>query len=371
MSKKLQHILYLLVLFVLVSSLLQGQVPKKGVFRMEYHGFSGYHFATDKVNSTGQSLSGWTFGLEAGIRKSGGGSEKYREKYGDQDWLLSARIIKMNNVDTFGWAIGILPTCFIPIIRKEDWQIQAKVSFGVNFNTLRFDAVNNADNRAISSPINFAVDMGLESDIKIGKKHCLVLGTGLYHISNGSLKRPNGGINIVYGKIGFRPAKGFGAKPNYSLENPAFFYQSYLSFSNLEQGDYNTAQRFWAFTYSNQVQRQVNQLYSIGLGLDAFYDASQAIVYEYRPYSSVPEHEKFLVAVGIAQQFTLGEIFIPVGFYRYVYAAVPITDPNYLRFGLGWYITKHLFIGSFFKGTVNKKFQLNSNFMEWSIGFRW
>lgn len=369
MSPKLQHILCPLLL--LVPSLLQGQVAKNAVFRIEYHGFTGYHFATDKLSSTGQSLSGWTFGLEAGIRKSGGGSENYRKKYGDQDWMLSSRVIKMNNADTFGWAISILPTCFVPMIRKEDWQIQAKVSYGVSFNTLKFDEVNNFDNRAISSSINFALDFGLESDIKIGKKHCLVLGTGLYHISNGSLKRPNGGINIVYGKIGFRPATSFGAKPNYALENHAFVFQSYLSFSYLEQGEYNTIQNFWSFTYSNQLQRQVNQLYSLGVGLDIFYDASQAIVHEYRPYSSIPGNEKFLIAAGVAQQFTLGKIFIPVGIYRYVYSAVPITEPNYLRFGLGWYMAKHLFIGSFFKGTINKKIQLNSNFMEWSIGFRW
>lgn len=363
--------LCLLLLLVLVPGLLQGQIAKRANLGVEYHGFTGYHFATDNVNAVGQPLSGWTFGLEAGIRKSGGGSEDYKQKYGDQDWLLSTRVIKMNNTDTFGWAIGILPMCFVPVVRKDTWQLQAKISFGISFNTQKFDEVDNFDNRAISSTINFAVDMGLESDIKIGKKHCLVLGTGLYHISNGSLKRPNGGINIAYGKIGFRPVNGFGARPKYTLEDPGFVCQSYLSFSHLEQGEYNTIQKFWAFTYANQFQRQVNQLYSVGVGLDVFYDASQAIVYEYRSYASVPENEKFLAAVGVAQQITLGKIFIPVGLYRYVYAAVPITNPNYLRFGLGWYMTKHLFIGSFFKGTVNKQLKLSSNFMEWSVGFRW
>lgn len=84
----------------------------------------------------------------------------------------------------------------------------------------------------------------------------------------------------------------------------------------------------------------------------------------------VGESEKFTLAMGIAQRFTLGKLFLPLGIYHYVKPLNNLPDPIYIRFGLGYQFTKKWFCGSFFKGTINEKGQLKSNFMEWSLGYK-
>jgi 3-dehydroquinate synthetase len=80
--------------------------------------------------------------------------------------------------------------------------------------------------------------------------------------------------------------------------------------------------------------------------------------------------EKYLMAIGISQRFSVGKFFLPFGVYTYFMPLNFIKEPVYIRFGLGYNLGKKWFIGSFFKGTINSKGQLKSDFMEWSLGYR-
>lgn len=164
----------------------------------------GWHFASNNIYKTGESLSGAVWGLSYGLGKIGIGSNQYKEIYGSQKAMIYGNFIGLNNPDTFGYSFGILPTVFLPLKVKSKIHWMAKVSYGVNLNTKGFGKSTNFDNRAISSPVNFGFDLGLEAAVPLNKQ-TLTLGTGLYHVSNGSTHMPNGGINIIYLKtaLGF------------------------------------------------------------------------------------------------------------------------------------------------------------------------
>jgi hypothetical protein len=115
----------------------------------------------------------------------------------------------------------------------------------------------------------------------------------------------------------------------------------------------------------------VNKLYSIGLGLDGFYDATQGLlVNDKLRVRDIKENEKYHLALGIYQRFDVGKLFLPVGIYHYVLPLKNIQEPVYIRFGLGYQFHKNIYTGLFFKGTINNKLKLQSDFMEWTIGVR-
>ncbi len=337
--------------------------------------FSGYHFASNPAFKTGASLNGIANGLDISWVQYGLKKEAFTKTFGSARMALQARIIQMNNADTFGYCLGVLPSYFVPILNKQQFQIGMKLSYGINFNSKQYHEQNNFDNRAISSGVNFAFDWGMHMQYLLKENLQFTIGTGLYHVSNGSLKMPNGGINIIYGNVGLsyfpNAKKGLGIqKPNYHLEKKQFHYMLHIAGAYRELGYFNYITKFPVFTISNNAYFSLNKLYGIGLGLDAFYDATQVLLYRSDlKVADVAENQKYFMAIGIYNRMELGKLFFPLGIYHYLAPIKFVQEPVYVRFGLGYQITKHFYSGLFFKGTINHKQQLQSDFMEWSLGF--
>ncbi len=338
--------------------------------------FTGYHFAANPVYKTNQSLNGNIIGIDMGLVQWGLNNENFSHIYGKPRMGLDARFIKMNHTDTFGYCLGLLPTLEIEMMHQPKWSLHSKISFGINFNTRTYGLLSNFDNRAIVSPINFAFDAGLLVHALLTPHLEFNIGSGLYHVSNGSLKMPNGGINIIYLNTGityypiFEIQKNY-LKPNYKLNTNPFYYMAYGAFAYRQLGYFNDVKSFWVFSFVNQAMFKLNKLYSSGIGLDAFYDATQPLINtDSLKVADIPENKKYYLAVGLANRFDIGKLFIPMGVYTYLYNNKYVKEPVYLRFGLGYQFHKYFFTGLFFKGTITKNYKLQSDFMEWSLGLR-
>jgi hypothetical protein len=353
-----------------------GQDEKKIVNGFETAVFSGYHFASNNIEKTGQSLNGVPMGFDISYLKYGINKSEFTTVYGRPKLGLTFRAIKMNNTDTFGYCFGILPVYTLPIILQKKLQVGLKISYGLNFNTKLYNEQNNFDNRAISFPVNFAFDIGTTAQLKVSNKLYVNGGLGLYHVSNGSLKMPNGGINIIYGNAGisYYP-EGLNEtmlkKPNYKLEKRGLHYMGYAAFAYRQLGYFDYITQFPIIVISNQVYYSVNKLYHTGIGLDGFYDATQPLLYnDQLRVSDIAEKQKYYLALGWYNKFEIGKLFLPFGVYHYVAQMKYVQEPVYLRFGLGYQFHPKFFTGIFFKGTINKKQQLQSDFMEWSFGIK-
>jgi hypothetical protein len=373
------HLLGALVVafFGLNQGLLHAQSNESRGRGFEASGLLGYHFASNNVNKTGMSLNGICSGINLSWVQTGLLKASFTEVYGKPRLALTARVVKMNNTDTFGYSIAIMPSYELPVLQGNKYQVGVRLSYGVNFNTKLFNEEKNFDNRAIVSPINFGLDIGLRSNIKISDKAQLNIGAGLYHVSNGSMKMPNGGINIIYGEVGYSYfVKGlpsfWNQKTNYGKDfKPKFEYAVYGLVSHRELGYFDYITRFWIAGLSQQFTYKFNRLYSLGLGLDGYYDATQPLLYNsHLKVYDIAEMDKYYMALGLYQRFDIGKLFLPFGVYHYVYKMENVQEPVYIKFGLGFKPGKHIFYGLFFKGTINKKQQLQSDFMEFSLGYR-
>ncbi len=376
-SQHLKTFCLLVVYFCLNQAPLLAQENNERGRGFEVSGFSGYHFASNNVYKTGLSLNGISTGINLSLVQTGLLKANFTEVYGKPRMALQARIIKMNNTDTFGYSLAVLPSYELPVMQRKNYQFGVRLCYGVNLNTKQYNKVKNFDNRAIVSPINFGLDIGMRANIKVSNRSQLNVGAGLYHVSNGSIKMPNGGINIIYGEVGYSYFTN-GLPNNWNKRTqytkgykPKLEYAIYGLVSHRELGYFEYITRFWIAGISQQVSYKFNRLYSLGLGLDGYYDATQPLLYNSNlKVYDIKEKDKYYMALGLYQRFDIGKLFLPFGVYHYAYKMENVQEPIYIKFGLGFKPGKHVFYGLFFKGTINKKQQLQSDFMEFSFGFR-
>ena len=350
------------------------QTEEKVSYGYKISGLLGYHFAPNVVNKTNMSLNGYVKGFEISLVKYGLQKPLFTQVYGRPKLSVNAKFFMLNKPDTFGYSLGLIPTYDLPIISHNKLGLAARFGYGLNLNTVQYHREKNFDNRAISSAINFGFDIGASARYTFTSQLELEANAGLYHVSNGSLKMPNGGLNIMYGSLGLcyfpQGIKSQAhSKPNYADTSKNWQLQTQVAIGYRELGYFNNVTQFWVASASANILYRFNKLFSSGLGIDGFYDATHALqVSSKLRVRDISESQKYQLAMGMYNKFTIGKLFLPLGVYHYVYPIQAIQEPMYIRFGLGYQFHPKTYIGLFFKGTINKQLKLQSDFMELSLG---
>jgi hypothetical protein len=345
-------------------------------FGININYFNGYSFAPNKIEKTQQSLDGWVQGLNFGIHKQVNGNKDWHQTYGNPRIGLNLQTIFMNKPDTFGFHVSLIPFIQINILKSKNSNLSGKIGIGGAYASKSFKFSSNFDNRAVSLPLNFALEVGAVLNKKITNKLEFNFELGYFHLSNGSFQMPNGGFNIYYSKTGLsyffnQTPLNKTLKNNFTLKNKTTYYTTYMAGAYREQGTFAYRRQFPIFIFHNAIMRQFNKVYNYGLGFDLFYDATQRLIDE--PdllVSDVKESDKWNAALGFCNELNIGKLAVPLDFYHYVYDLNVVKQKYYIRFGLTYYPYKKLFVGCYFKGSINKYKSLESDFMEFALGWR-
>lgn len=381
----------MLLLIFLFSVQAFGQQLKNS-YGIGVYMLGGYHFAANRQSAYtpvldgngnvigrtwgyGPSMNGVPVGFDVSISRINLKPTTYSSYFGNPISGINYSFIRVNNPDTFGHIHAFVPFTEVRLVQQKKQHLSAHVGYGVAYVTSLFNEQSNFDNRSTSFPINFALNFGLSYHLKINSKLSLNAVAKYHHVSNGSIKMPNGGFNMFMLNAGciYNFTDVFElAKPNQlKVNDKGWYYTVYAAGAYREQGVYNNIKRFYIGALSHNLLYKFNALYSLGIGADAFYDASPYLSkYPATSLAEVSEHHKYFAAVGVSNVFSVSKFFIPIGFYTYLNGRDKMKHTNYLRFGLGYYVSKNVFIGSFFKGTLKEGGKLESDFMEWSLGYR-
>jgi hypothetical protein len=261
-------------------------------------------------------------------------------------------------------------------LKSKNSNLSGKIGIGGAYASKSFKFSSNFDNRAVSLPLNFALEVGAVLNKKITNKLEFNFELGYFHLSNGSFQMPNGGFNIYYSKTGLsyffnQTPLNKTLKNNFTLKNKTTYYTTYMAGAYREQGTFAYRRQFPIFIFHNAIMKPFNKVYNYGFGIDLFYDATQRLIDE--PdllVSDVKESDKWNAALGFCNELNIGKLAIPLDFYHYVYDLNVVKQKYYIRFGLTYYPYKKLFVGCYFKGSINKYKSLESDFMEFALGWR-
>jgi hypothetical protein len=372
----MKNINLLFLLYLIISFPCQGQLMKSNNMAIGSSFISGYHIAPNKINTTGESMDGVVTGFQFDLMKQVNGTKNWHYNFGIPRVGVSFRTIFMNKPDTFGISYSILPFMQFRLLKHKNSEFCGKLGLGGAYVSKSFKYASNFDNRAISIPLNFAVELAAIYNRKINNHFDLNMETGFFHTSNGGFIMPNGGINIYYLKGGlsyFFNETPYDKTKIYDVSNlnKKVFYSTYLASAYREHGTFAYRRQFPVFAYHQAMMKPINKIYNIGIGADLFYDASNALNDEPNLIpSQVKENDKWLAAIGICNELNIGKLTIPFELYYYFYDIDKIKRPVYMRFGLTYFPAKKLFVGCYFKGSNNKYNTLSSDFMEFALGWR-
>lgn len=222
--------------------------------------------------------------FEISLQKATYGKKRWEAEYGYPIIGLSFWYSGLGGFPELGSAFAIYPTINFPIVRDNNQSFNFKLGLGLGYLTNSFDRINNYKNFAIGSRLNIVASLFFEYRRIISKMITISAGFGLTHFSNGSMKTPNYGINILMGSIGITS---YLSNPNRSLDRKIlpelypfeFDGRKYLSIDFATAVAYKDmteqfGKKFFVMAGFVNIMARVSYKSKFGIGLDLTHDES-------------------------------------------------------------------------------------------------
>jgi hypothetical protein len=307
---------------------------------------------------TGISLSyGWE------IKSSSVYSDVYRKPILGIGFMTST----FNN-PVIGTPMSFFGYAEIPFSRRTSrLNFAYSLSLGVSFHFNPYDDVDNPENLMISSGINAYVQAGIEARYQVSKNWQAGLGIGYKHFSNGAMKKPNAGINLLPIQISaqYKLENALTTKMVRQLEpyKPSFSFDLYTS-SGLKQN--NPGEEL---IYKNLVGAfvgyQFSYKYKLGVGFDLTYSSGGI----HRVSGDETAFEKnFSYGIYAGWEWYITDrLYMPInlGFYLHHQIQNSETTIFYERLGVRYlFFNRHLFVGPSLKAHAG-----TADFIEVNVGW--
>jgi len=299
--------------------------------------------------------------------------------------------------DLVGNPSGVYGFVGLPLLRgkkKRFFHIDFDAAFGLTYDLNPYDPVTNPYNDAVGSRILFYFDFGLSGNHRLSDRLDLDYGLHLIHFSNGRTRTPNLGVNMVGLDLGMKyyfnpitpyaryadPSRQLALRPEFVPKSELPKYQKYSLWNIWGAAGLNTTNRdssnivdgvvdlrgptYFAATLAGEWQYKLTRSFSLGLGLNYFFDGSLGEMYEEKTPSL---WERSTVGIGPTFDFYVQRFsFVgTVGFY--VYRADPVKEVRntmYLRGGIRYRVAPGFFVQAALK-TMNGAV---ADYIEFGIG---
>lgn len=311
---ELKRLFIVLIVFLMLGSLAIKAQPSrpstihnlKAEVKLQYGLLLSHHLELDAFRSHFPAI-------ELSIQKATFGKYRWESEYGFPLLGLNLWYSGLGGFKEIGKAIALYPSINFPLIKNDFNSLNFKLGLGLGYLSNKFDRIDNYKNFAIGSHFNIAASLFIEYRRKISRMSVLTAGFGLTHFSNGSMKTPNYGLNILTGTIGFST---FLAPPNRSISKKIlpelytweFDGRKYLSFEvatafafkNMNQ---QYGKSFYVFSAFANIMARVSYKSKVGLGMDLTHDGSDKMVLEHR--NVIVESNSQLTKLGVNMAYEL------------------------------------------------------------------
>lgn len=300
------------------------------------------------------------------------GASAWEERYNFPDAGMTFTYVDYRN-KSLGKTLSLIPhfNFYITRNKRSKNQFKYKTGIGIAYNTEKYDRVYNNKNNVLSTAISIGVLFELAYQRKISERLFLNTHLSFTHFSNGAIKKPNSGINVVSSNVGLSYLIRY-TPTHYDFDHPEFSdeiglgYTVALASGIHEYSSIGTGQRPF-FVLSALADKRINYKSAFGIGLEWF--ASLALKndisgqmrhsFEHEPdwhrIGLALSHELFINKLSIITQAGYylhdelnyyGKIYFRVGLRKYfndkIYGSFSIKShaarAEAAEFGLGWRI---------------------------------
>ena len=245
-----------------------------------------------------------------------------------------------------------------------------RISFGMSYNTKKYDIKNDNFNMAIGSKLNVFLSYCIEGMYRISPFLSLKLGVGFTHTSNGNFREPNKGLNLITAFTGLQysfsdPAKTQTITSKGEDENGKNQFLITTALGR-KQTDIITKQMVTPLALSVEYSRKISRTSWVGISINQYYDPSLKQKIE-SSGDTAALGDNVRISLNLSYELKMGRL-------SYVFQPGIYLKNNYLmdgvisnRLGFRYQLNSHLLACV----TIKAHWLAIADFIECGIGYQW
>jgi len=301
--------------------------------------------------------SGWAKGLRFTLSQKVDGSKAWHHFHNVPYIGFSFIYIDLGNNRVLGSAWGIQPNIAYPIFKSSNFSVKINTGLGLAYITKKYSPAGNPINVAISTSINYWGTANLIATNKLSELFSIVAGIETNHFSNGGIKKPNYGLNMVGLSLGVtyridgKEVYDIKPKPSRTEQKPHLELQ--LGSGIKETGPAGGI-KYYPISLAIEYLMPNSELFSLVSGIDIMYDPSSRYHIELRGKHYSPINDDFQVGLkaGLLIPFDRLSFYGQLG--AYLYNPNPRLPLFYQKIGIRYMITNKTLLQIELKTHLNK-----------------
>ncbi len=318
-----------------------------------------------------------TIGGEINLLYDFGKSNFYDDKYNSPYTGFGVSWQSLGNPEALGQSYAIFSFMEFKLIDRTKLDFVTRINGGLNYITRKYDILTNPENIAIGTNVCFYFNLNFGLHYKFNNSPLSLRATGgIIHFSNGSVRKPNLGLNQFSFTLGLAyqlndieqesEVKSYSQEANqkheFTLMATLVTSDEYAVQPNGRGGGYlcSTGSLGYNYIYS--------KMGKIGLAADVFYNENLYWWYDEKWSDVIRINDDPIdiiragISVGHELVYKKMSLLSYVGFYYY--KKVKPNEFLYSRFGLRYYLIDNLFLNA----TI-KAYGFKAHYIEAGIGF--
>lgn len=295
-------------------------------------------------------------------------SEPWRNYYNHPEIGLSYLFMDLGYPNVLGYSHCFYPYISFPLTKYDNpISLNLKTALGLSYTTKVYDSISNLLNIAISSHINLYASIGLEVGFKISNRFNASIGLFGSHLSNGAIKKPNYGINILTGNIGISYKLTSKTKINKKTANYGSDNSMCLLVvgGGIKEANKPGGSKYGVGSLSVEYSKPYKTYFRFGSSLDYMYDCSTIKHFRYDSVKYNSKLKASKVGVTIMSEMALNRLSAFANLGIYLYNHDKQNDIIYQRIGLRYRVGKSLF------SQISLKTHMNvADYIEFAIAFK-
>lgn len=203
------------------------------------------------------------------------------------------------------------------IVKANKFELYGQFMHGLGFCTNPYSQVNNRNN-ALSTHIGFHIHANLTATYPIYKNWHALVAVGFSHLSNGAIKKPNLGYNVMSTNIGVAykiKDKTINESFDYYKDSRKYYYHLIGAYFETASDSYS-GEKFPSYSFHAQIERNLSVHHALLLSFD--YNNNQVEKY---PEEELPQdagdndHNYFGISAGGNWKYSIIDLNITTGYY--------------------------------------------------------
>jgi hypothetical protein len=312
-------------------------------------------------------VEGHSAAFELHAERRFSGDRPWHRHYNGAGYGFGVLYSGMANPEVIGGGLRLLPYLHLPFVHAGVHTFGMRLGWGVGYIMRPFDRRDNIKQIGTGTRVNTAIQLMLEHRVDLGRTR-LSTGVSIDHWSNGSVKLPNLGLNLISVNLGIAHALHDPAPAPTLVDTTAYRCRpleiSVVGAVAVSEVARPLSGQYSVYSVVGQAQWQVTPKSSLAAGLDIFNKGDLLTLYPELGDRGRMAHTQLGMHGGWALGFGRAELLVQMG--AYLYTPHPDEDVVFHRLGMRYRSGRHLLWH-----IALKSHWAVADHWEWGLGYRW